>query len=530
MLYDKRLAKLQARSTKQITAQNVKNSLNIIGFFNDKNKVKLAEGLLQKADFDQACSVSSSKHTPKGNYTETFLYTSLSSKGIFKSSDVLLVGTGGPTKSYAQALLNMGGNIAKQLSKSNAAKVALFVDTFVFMPKNKKERAIDFSGRELHGVVDDSAKHAELLITGILLGLYKFNRYTKTKDYVPTVNVVSSKLPSKRLKELCTKARTVADGVYFARDLQTTPGMDLVPDDLAKHVKRLAKETALKVTVFDEKKLKSMGMNGLLKVGMGSNAKPRLIMLEYNSSKKNFPLISFVGKGITYDTGGYSLKPPQNMVTMKKDLSGAAAVLSAAYVIAALKLPVRLKVYVPSAENMVNGEAIRPGDIYTAYNGKTIEVLNTDAEGRLVLADALSYASEAKPDCLINVATLTGSCIGTFGDECSAIMGNNYTHIQKVKEASERIGEKVWELPIQKTHLNDLRSPIADYKNIASVPYAGAAKAGAFLSFFINKKIPWAHLDIAGTAMGPKGQGAHCPANVGTGIVTRALVEFADSF
>jgi leucyl aminopeptidase len=214
------------------------------------------------------------------------------------------------------------------------------------------------------------------------------------------------------------------------------------------------------------------------------------------------------------------------MEEMKMDMSGSAAVIGALYALAKLKAPVHVVGLVASAENMPSGSAVRPGDIYTAYDGQTVEVINTDAEGRLVLADALAYAKSLNPNCVIDIATLTGAVIVALGYVSSGLMGNNAALIDGFKKASAKAGEKVWELPLYTEYSDDMKSKVADYRN-SGERSAGSQKGGAFLNFFVQDSYPWIHLDVAGTADTPKGQGAHCPPDVGTAVPMRSLVEFA---
>jgi leucyl aminopeptidase len=269
-------------------------------------------------------------------------------------------------------------------------------------------------------------------------------------------------------------------------------------------------------------------MNGILAVGQGSINPPRFILMEHNAGKKNLPTIVFIGKGITFDTGGICIKPAPGMEDMKMDMSGAASVVGAMYAVAQLDLPVHVVGMIASAENMPGGRAVKPGDVYTAHSGATVEVINTDAEGRLVLSDALSYAKEYKPDCVIDIATLTGAVIVALGYTSSGIMGNDGELLEGFRRTSEKVGEKVWELPLYAEYIDDMKSKCADYRNSGDRA-AGSQKGGTFLNFFVDGAYPWVHVDIAGTDV-PKGQGAHCPPDVGSGVPVRALVEFARNY
>ena len=337
--------------------------------------------------------------------------------------------------------------------------------------------------------------------------------------------MISSQIDGAKAAKIIERAQTLAQAVFTTRDLQTTPGGDLQPAALARRAQEVGKKHGFKVTVWDETKLKQEGMNGILAVGQGSEAPPRFIIMEHISDKKSAPTIVLVGKGVTFDTGGISIKPAAGMEDMKMDMSGAAAVIGAMQALSDLNAPFRVVGLVAAAENMPSGNATRPGDIYTAHDGQTVEVINTDAEGRLVLADALSYAKSLNPHCVIDIATLTGAVVVGLGHAASGIMGNNHELIDGYKKASEKAGEKVWELPLYEDYKDDMRSKTADYRNSGSRD-AGSQKGGTFLNFFVNGAYPWIHLDVAGTAMSAKGQGSHCPHDVGTAVPMRGLVEF----
>jgi len=266
--------------------------------------------------------------------------------------------------------------------------------------------------------------------------------------------------------------------------------------------------------------LKKHKMGGIIGVGQGSVHEPRLICLESKNAPKNAPTVALVGKGVTFDSGGISLKPGAKMDLMKSDMGGAAAVLGAARIIMARKLPVRLVAIVPTAENMPDGNAIKPADVLEMANGKTVEVLNTDAEGRLILADALHYACAKKPDHIIDIATLTGSCVVALGSDFAGVMGTSSELMEVLEQAGGETGERVWPLPLIDAHRDALKSKVADYKNIGTRE-GGALTAAAFLGFFVPEDVSWSHVDIAGPSwtegtgpLGPRG---------GTGFGARLL-------
>jgi leucyl aminopeptidase len=285
-----------------------------------------------------------------------------------------------------------------------------------------------------------------------------------------------------------------------ARNLISHPGNTATPAYLAKIAQKLAGKGKLTCKVLGVKEMKKLGMGALLGVGQGSAQPPAFIILEYKGGKKNQAPIALVGKGVTFDTGGISLKPGGGMDEMKYDMSGGATVIGTLQAAASLKLPVNVVGLIPTAENMPGSRAIKPGDILPSLSGKTIEVLNTDAEGRLILADALAYADKLKPKAVIDLATLTGACVVALGHQAAAVVGTDPKLIEKLKSSGDKTGERVWELPLYEEFDNAVKSDIADLKNISSPGVgAGTITAAAFLKVFVGDN-SWAHLDIAGVA------------------------------
>ena len=297
------------------------------------------------------------------------------------------------------------------------------------------------------------------------------------------------------------KGSLIANAVCFARDLGNHPGNVATPTKLAQEARKIGKRGKMRVRVFDRAKIIKMGMGGLAGVAAGTDEPPKFILMEYWGTKKTEKPKVLVGKGLTFDSGGISIKPASKMDEMKFDMCGSAVVLGAMHAIADLKPKINVVGIVPSTENLSGAKAYKPGDILKAYNGKTIEVLNTDAEGRLILADALSYASKHyKPEYILDFATLTGAVVVALGYVATGIMGTDDTLIKKVKSSSNTTAEKVWELPLWKEYCHQIRSKIADVKNIGAPMQAGTIAAGAFLKEFVKDGIPWCHFDIAGTA------------------------------
>jgi leucyl aminopeptidase len=321
------------------------------------------------------------------------------------------------------------------------------------------------------------------------------------------------------------RAQVLADAVSLVRDLVNTGPSDLVPAALAARAEQVAADTGLSVTVLDEDALAAGGYGGILGVGQGSVHPPRLVRLEHAPEGAARTLV-LAGKGITFDSGGLSLKPAKSMETMKSDMSGAAAVLGAMQAIAALALPVRVVGYLPAAENMPGGAAQRPSDVLTMFGGATVEVLNTDAEGRLVLADVLAASAADSPDVLIDVATLTGAQVVALGPLVGGVMANDDGLRDAVVDAARRAGEAMWPMPLPAELRKGLDSPVADLANISSDKGGGMLVAGLFLQEFVPAGVRWAHLDIAGPAFNESGPHGYTPKG-GTGAATRTLVQIA---
>ncbi len=339
--------------------------------------------------------------------------------------------------------------------------------------------------------------------------------------------LVIDKVAQKEIETGLKKGEIIATSVNKARHWIDLPPRILFPTDLAGKAEKIAKEFKLKFTVFNEKEINQMGMGGLAAVSQGSDLDCQLVIMEYKTDKKNAPTLAFVGKGVTFDSGGLSIKPAVHMETMKEDMSGAAAVIATMASIAQLKPQVNVIGVAPLAENLPSGKAIKPGDIVTFYNGKTAEIKNTDAEGRLILADALSYVvKHYKPDAIIDVATLTGSCAHALGPFYAGLMSNHDEVVQKLQAAAVTSGDRVWRLPLSDDYKPAIKSPVADISNIGSQQYlAGAITAALFLQNFVDD-VPWAHLDIAGTAFDVPDLPYYRPHSA-TGFGVRLLVDLA---
>ena len=352
---------------------------------------------------------------------------------------------------------------------------------------------------------------------GLKLKSYEFKKYkSKKNNKIILINVTGSK--NKISNQTHLKFKALEEGTFFARDLVSEPGNVLHPDEYVKRINSLRKD-GLKVTVLDKKKLKKLGMNALLGVGMGSVRGSYLVIMEWKGLKNNSKPLAFVGKGVTFDTGGYSLKPARFMEDMTYDMAGSAAVVGLMKSLALRKAKINAVGVVGLVENMVSGIAQRPGDIVKSYSGKTIEVLNTDAEGRLVLADALTYTERKfKPKFIIDLATLTGAIIVCLGSEYAGLFSNDDKLSNQIIKAGEKVNEKLWRMPLHKNYDKLMNSKNADVQNINYVGGAGSTTAAQFLQRFILNKTPWAHLDIAGMAFSKYGGALNSGGATGYGV------------
>ena len=366
------------------------------------------------------------------------------------------------------------------------------------------------------------------LVEGAILGSYRFDRFFSKKkeadvrlEEIVLAGVGPAAAP--KIGRWVREAEIVALATSFARDLANSPGNELYPESLAAAAEESGKRSGFKVKVLDEIQIAQLGMGGVMGVSQGSSRLPRFLVLEHGP-KRSHPVV-LVGKGVTYDSGGISIKPSAGMAEMKMDMAGAAAVLGTFQAVAQLKVPVHLVGLVPAVENMPGGSSIRPGDILRHHNGMTSEVDNTDAEGRLILADALSYASQFQPATVIDLATLTGACVVALGHHATGMMGTDEDTMERLRKAGEKTYERVWPLPLFEEYEKQIKSDVADVKNTGG-RWAGAITAALFLKKFVGD-MPWVHLDIAGTAMleepGPY------TAKGGSGVGVRLLTEFLRS-
>jgi len=365
-----------------------------------------------------------------------------------------------------------------------------------------------------------------------LLALYQFDSFKSAPDQPPTkvsevVLVERDEDRAEAIGDAAREAKSIADAVCLARDLSQTPGNAMTPTVLADAARTMAESRGLSCQVWGKDELRERGMNAILAVNSGSVQDPRFVMMRYDSGNERARTLAVVGKGITFDSGGISIKPAEHMENMKHDMSGAATVVGFLQLAADLKLAVNVIGIFAATENLPSGSSYKPGDVFKTYNGTMIEILNTDAEGRVILSDSLAYAAEQNPDAIVDLATLTGACVVALGYHASGAMGNSETLLGLMKECGDTSGERVWPLPLWKDHKKDIESSIADIKNTGGRA-GGALTAAAFLDRFVGGK-PWVHLDIAGTAYttGWARVPPYQPPACATGVGVRLLLEFA---
>ena len=449
-----------------------------------------------------------------GKKDEVFFLRGQSEQGFFNT---LVIGLGEKKDLNRESYRRAGGIAFNQLQMTSASAAAIDVDFSIKTSSAKSKETF-----------------MQALAEGMHLANYKFDDLKK-KDEKDAKNgkkpievqLLTSEFKAKAFLNSINVAETLADATKWGRKLGDLPGNLMTPSILADEVKKAFKGLNTKITVWDRSKIKSEKMGGLLGVSLGSSQEPRFIIIEYKgaSSQKKKPIV-LVGKGLTFDSGGISIKPAQSMDEMKYDMCGGANVLAAALAVAKLKLKVNLTVMVPATENMTGPSANKPGDILTARNGLTMEVLNTDAEGRLILADALAYASELKPQVILDAATLTGAIIIALGNSYTGVFTRNNDLWKKIESSAEKTDEPIWRMPLNDHHVQDIKSDFADVANISSFRGAGSSTAAAFLEKFVDSDIPWAHFDIAGTAWNCSNRQPYVPKKGATGAMIRTFVQF----
>lgn len=440
-----------------------------------------------------------------GKYSETTVIHTL---GMIGAKHVILLGLGKQsefTLDKARTLMAVGMRAARKLRAKTVATTVPGPDTPGF----------------------NDCQAAQAVVEGAVMGLYQFKHYKTSKEDSPLIEKLVIAINDGTIvdehNEAARLGKIIADSVNYARDLVNHPAQYMTPTKMAWHAAEIAKQYGLELSILDKADMEKNEMGALLAVAQGSVEVPKLIVLKYLGDPANQEVIAYVGKGITFDSGGISLKPSQNMDEMKGDMAGGGAVLGAMLAIAQIKPKINILAIVPCTENMPSGTAFRPGDIITSMSGKTIEVLSTDAEGRLILADAITYAKKLGATKLIDIATLTGACVVGLGSFYSGVITNNREWLESVATAARQTGEKIWELPNDEAYLDQIKSSIADLKNSGGRP-GGAITAGLFIGQFADKT-PWVHVDIAGTSDTDKNRGYNLKGGTGAGV--RTLIQLA---
>jgi leucyl aminopeptidase len=376
----------------------------------------------------------------------------------------------------------------------------------------------------------DIERVAQAVVVGAIMGLFEPDKYRtkdKEKREIKSITVVIEGADKKAIQRGADRGLIIGESINFTRDMANEPGAYMTPTIMADRARKVAKDFGLSIDVLDQKQMEKLGMGSLLGVARGSDEPPKLIIMKYQPSRfrgKKDGLLALVGKGVTFDSGGISLKPGENMELMKYDMTGAATVIGTMRAIAQLKPSLPVLGVAPCTENLPSGKATKPGDVLKAMTGKTIEVINTDAEGRLILADAIAYAKKLGATKIIDMATLTGAVSIALGDVNTAILGTDQELIDEVIASGVAVGEKFWQLPLDKEYTNQIKSDIADIKNVGGKK-AGTITAAAFLKEFAEET-PWAHLDIAGTAWGDPATSFRSKGP--TGVAVRTLIEFIE--
>jgi leucyl aminopeptidase len=460
---------LKNSPTKAVVVGHFENSKNLEGSAAvlDKNCDGLISDLVKDGVF-------------QGKLFETGV---VNTRGLIKPDWVVLIGLGKKNEVNLEKVRGAFSKAARTIRDLNIKNFSASIDS------GNTDWPID--------------KVAQSAVEGVLLGLYRFTPFkTVEGDQIKEVDefvIMETKQDSlKVIKSAVKTGEIISNAVCYTRDLVAAPSNEMTPSILADKAKEAAGKRPVEVKIINEPDMKKLGMNALLGVARGSNEPPKLIVMEYNGGKKGESPVVLVGKGITFDSGGISIKPSDSMDEMKTDMSGGAAVIGTLMASADLKTPVNIVGIIPATENLPGGKAYKPGDILKSMSGKTIEVLNTDAEGRVVLADAFAYANRYKPAAMIDMATLTGACIIALGDLIVGMMGTNEGLKNMIRDASEATGEKVWELPLWEEYDELIKSDAADFKNTGGRA-GGAITAALFLSKFVGD-YPWVHLDIAGPA------------------------------
>ena len=472
---------------------SIKSKLFMYGFFKDDVVNKTIDKVL-----GSLLSKTMKLESFNGSYKKNFL--------LYGSNleRVLVVGLGEKNKFSTERSREIGAFISQKTNALNLDSITIDANSFML----------------------NNPKYCQGLTEGLILGNYQFIDYK-------TVDIKNNSLKSITYygdydKQSTEVGNVLGISVNYSRSLGNHPANILTPTYLAKEALEISKLKNMSSTIIDVKDFTKLGLGSFYGVARGAKEPAKLIIVEYKGGSESQKPLALVGKGVTFDTGGISIKPSPSMDEMKFDMCGSATVMGVLKAVSLLKPKINIIFAIGATENMPGGDAQRPGDIVTAYNGKTIEVLNTDAEGRLVLADVLSYVeANYKPNSIIDFATLTGAVLVALGDKASGIMGNSEQLINEIKISSKNTDEKVWELPLWDEYAKDIKSKIADVKNLGRSRLAGTISGGVFLKEFINNT-PWVHVDIAGTAWGPKEPG-YLPKHGATGVAVRLIYNLIEN-
>jgi leucyl aminopeptidase len=466
--------------------------------------IKAPDGELAAVDsaLDGSISALITQGVIKGARNEITLVHSL---GKIPAARVVVVGLGKKKEMDTDKVRHAFAEVSRYLKKNKASNFATVI-----------------LGGGVNGISREKAVQA--MTEGTTLGLYTFKRYftkpEKDKSAIEKISLVSDARDQARLGKAIDKGSIIAEACNWVRNIVNEPANHMNPTDLAAAATEMAETYGLNIEVLDKAQITKLRMGGLLGVSQGSQQPPKFIIVGYKAKRTNDIDLVLAGKGITFDSGGISIKPSEGMADMKNDMAGGATMLGTMRVIAQLKPRINVTALVPATENLPSGTALKPGDIIKAMNGETIEVLNTDAEGRLILADALSYAVKIKAKAIIDAATLTGACMVALGKICTGVFSNNQALAERILAAGKESGEYAWQLPMFEEYREQLKSDIADIKNIGN-RYGGAITAAKFLADFV-KNTPWVHLDIAGTADTTTEKGYQVKG--ATGVPVRTLV------
>ncbi|OGV99730.1 MAG: leucyl aminopeptidase [Nitrospinae bacterium RIFCSPLOWO2_02_FULL_39_110] len=436
-------------------------------------------------------------------------------QGKIPAERVLLVGLGKEKEFTIEKLRQASGGSSRAVKDLGLKKISTSLANPPSVSPLKKGGKGGLSAYDISKAVTE----------GAILSLYDFTSYrTEKREEIKRIDeiVILIEKENKEIKKGLDEGIKISEAVYIARDMINHPANTATPTYLAEQAKRIAKKSGIRCKILDRADMERLKMGALLAVARGSDEPPKFIIMEYNGGKKGEPPVLIAGKGLTFDSGGISIKPSEKMEEMKHDMAGGAAAICAIKAAADLKLPVNVVSLIPATENMPSGKADKPGDVVKAMSGKTIEVISTDAEGRMILADALTYGERYKPKAVIDLATLTGAVIIALGYHATGLLGNDKNLIEAIKKAGEKSGERVWELPLWEEYEEQNKSDIADVKNVGGRG-GGTITAAAFLKKFAGK-FKWAHLDIAGTVWEYNGKPYVPKGAVGVGV--RLLVEY----